>query len=68
MVKATEATRRDFDRLLMEKLSDALSDIQKRNFIRNLLQEMRQDGIVRPVGGRRGTGAKWELSNLIPKP
>lgn len=56
------ATRRDFDKLLLGKLSDALDDEQKKTFIKNLLQEMRQDGTIRPVGGKRGTGAKWELS------
>jgi ATP-dependent DNA helicase RecG len=62
-----QATRQDFDNLLLEKLSDALSENQKRTFIKNLLQEMRHDGVIQPVGGRRGTGAKWELSRPAPK-
>ena len=55
------ASREDIDKLLLNKLSDALNDQQKRNFIINLLQEMRRDGVVQPVEGKRGKGAKWEL-------
>ena len=42
--KFGEAKREDIDKLLMDKLSDALNDDQKRNSIKNLLQEMRQEG------------------------
>lgn len=38
-----EAKRRDLDKLLIEKISDALSEQQKANWVRNLLQEMRRD-------------------------
>jgi len=31
------------------------------SFISNLLQEMRRKGVIRPVGGKRGKGAQWEL-------
>lgn len=55
------ATRADFDRLLLDKISDALAPEQKRHFITNLLQEMRRKGIIRPVEGKRGKGAQWEL-------
>ncbi len=66
--KQGEATRQDIESLLLSKLSDALDDEQKRNFIKNLLQEMRrEDDLIRPVEGKRGRGAKWELSNLGPK-
>jgi ATP-dependent DNA helicase RecG len=58
-----QATRHDFDKLLLAKLSDALDNGQKKNLITNLLQEMRRDGVIRPVGGKRGKGAKWELCN-----
>lgn len=63
--KQGQATRQDFDKLLLDKLSDALDDDQKRNFITNLLQEMRRDGIIEPVEGKRGKGAKWELCKPI---
>jgi ATP-dependent DNA helicase RecG len=59
--KQGEATRKDFDNLLLGKISDALDDGQKKNFITNLLQEMRRDGIIQPVKGKRGKGARWEL-------
>jgi ATP-dependent DNA helicase RecG len=55
------ATRADFDKLILEKVSDALTADQKKNFVRNLLQEMKRNKIVRNVGGKRGKGAKWEL-------
>ena len=61
------ATRRDFDKLLLGKLSDALGDEQKKNLITNLLQEMRRDGVIRTVGGKRGRGAEWELYNPTPR-
>ncbi len=60
--KQAEVTRTVIESLLLSKLSDALDDGQKRTFIRNLLQEMRRDGIVRPVEGKRGRGTRWELS------
>lgn len=59
------ATRADLDKLLVKKLSDVLNNEQKRNFITNLLQEMRRGEIIRPVKGKRGRGAKWELCNKI---
>jgi ATP-dependent DNA helicase RecG len=56
-----QASRQDIDKLLLAKLSDALDDEQKRNFIMNLLQEMRRNGIVEVHG--KGPGAIWELHN-----
>ena len=61
------ATRADLDKLLLRKLSDALTNEQKKNFVTNLLQEMRRDLIIQPVGGRRGRGSKWELYNSTSK-
>ena len=55
------ATRADLDNLILEKVSDALTVDQKKNFVRNLLQEMKRNKIVRNAGGKRGKGAKWEL-------
>jgi ATP-dependent DNA helicase RecG len=59
--KQGRATRRDFDNLLRDKLSAALDDNQKRNFITNLLQDLRRDGIIHPVDAKRGKGSQWEL-------
>lgn len=61
LAKFGAAGRSDFDRLLLDKISDALGQEQKRNFITNLLQVMRRKEIIRPVGGKRGKGAQWEL-------
>lgn len=55
-----EAKRDDIDRLLLDKLSDALSDDQKENFVTNLLQEMRKDGTIRTEGQKRW--AVWRLT------
>lgn len=59
--KFGEAKREDIDQLLLDKLSDALDDGQKKNAVTNLLQEMRRDQQIRPVEGKRGKGARWEL-------
>lgn len=55
-----EASRQDMDKLLLAKLSDALDGEQKRNFITNLLQEMRKDGTIRTEGSKRW--AVWRLT------
>jgi ATP-dependent DNA helicase RecG len=60
--KFGEANREDIDKLLLSKLSDALTPGQKANFIKNLLQEMRREGTIRRVGAEAGPGAKWVLS------
>lgn len=56
-----EAKREDINTLLRDKLSDAFTSDQKDHYISNLLQEMRRDRAIAPVGGKRGKGAKWEL-------
>lgn len=58
--KFSAATRADLEDFLREKISDALSEDQKTNRIRNLLQEMRRDGAISP--NRRGQGTLWELA------
>lgn len=57
-----EAMRKDFDDLLLEKLSDALNHEQKKKFVENLLQKMKKDGLITPEG--TGPQVKWR----IPKP
>ncbi|MCC6537676.1 MAG: transcriptional regulator, partial [Bryobacterales bacterium] len=54
-----EATRADLDALLLDKLSDTLSPKQRKEFIKNLLQEMKHSAVIQPVGARRW--AKWRL-------
>ncbi len=57
-----EAKREDIDKLLLSKLSDALTTQQKANWIKNLLQEMRREGSIRRIGAEAGPRARWELS------
>lgn len=55
-----EATRKDIDKLLLDKISDALDEKQKRNRIRNLLFEMsHKDNTIFAKGPRRT--AVWML-------
>ena len=63
--KFQPAAKRDIERLLIEKLSTSLGDAQKRNFIRNLLQEMRREGAIKP--DRQRYGAMWELATGADK-
>jgi ATP-dependent DNA helicase RecG len=65
--KFSEAKREDINKLLLGKLSDALNEKQKRVFIMNLLQEMRREGTILPVGAQRGRGAKWGLHKPAAK-
>jgi len=46
LAKFEEASRQDINRLLIDKLSDSLSEEQKKSRIKNLLQEMRRDGSI----------------------
>lgn len=54
-----EASRSEIESLLLTKLSDALDEDQKKNFIQNLLQAMRRDGFLVVEGTTRW--AKWRL-------
>jgi ATP-dependent DNA helicase RecG len=63
--KFGEAKREDIDELLLRKLSDALTDKQKKSFVTNLLQKMRKDGLIHSEGTTRW--ARWLLSSPIVK-
>ena len=54
--------RSDVDDALLSKLPDRLTDKQKRDMVRNLLQELRRSGAI----ANRGTRSKpeWVLSNV----
>ncbi|MBW1700439.1 MAG: transcriptional regulator, partial [Deltaproteobacteria bacterium] len=59
--KFGSASRSEIDNLLYEKLPDILSHEQKKNKIRNLLQEMsKNDRSIRRQGGP-GRHGKWIL-------
>ncbi len=49
------ATETVVDKLLLAKLSDALDDDQRRNFITNLLQDLRRNRVV-------------EVHGMMPRP
>ncbi|MCF6289520.1 MAG: putative DNA binding domain-containing protein [Desulfobacterales bacterium] len=54
-------SRKEINRLLLEKLPDILTPQQKENKIRNLLQEMsKKDGSIKPQGGP-GWHTRWTL-------
>ncbi len=58
--KFGSASRQDVDQLLWDKLSSTLSDQQKANRIRNLLNRMRAAGQIKNVAGRKQS--KWVLA------
>ena len=60
------ATWEDVDKLLLDKLSDALDEAQKLKFIGNLLQEMRREGTIERTGTKRW--AKWRLTKPSSNP
>jgi ATP-dependent DNA helicase RecG len=64
--KFREADRKTIDDLLLDKVSDALNETQKRQYIKDLLQEMRKAGTIRTVGSR-SFGARWELTHPLKK-
>ncbi len=53
------------EKLLIDKISDAFGRQQKRNYLTNLLQEMRRKQIIRPV---RGKWAKGHSGNCTKCP
>ncbi|WML87682.1 RNA-binding domain-containing protein [Thiothrix subterranea] len=57
-----EAAPADIERLLLDKLPDVLEYAQKKNRIRNLLQEMTKEKTIMNQGGKGGN-AKWVLQN-----
>ena len=59
-----EGSRVDFERLLLTKISDALTVEQKKNFVRNLLQEMKREGTIDTIGRKRWS--RWVLSMTNP--
>ena len=62
-----EAKPHEIRELLLSKLSDGLSDNQKRNKVRNLLTAMRKEGRIVAIGVKRN--ARWRLpSGYGPAP
>jgi len=60
-----EAKRGEIELLLLDKVSDALNEEQKRQFIKSLLKEMRKEGTIMTLGKTRS--AKWVLNPSPPE-
>lgn len=58
--KFGSASRQEIDRLLTDKLSDALSEDQKLDKIGNLLSALRRGGVLRNIGSRKSPN--WVLA------
>ena len=63
--KFGKASRDDINKLLLDKLSDALDVGQKRNKIANLLTKMRRNGQIENKGSR--TAPEWHLAERLQK-
>ncbi|MEV8136587.1 RNA-binding domain-containing protein [Microbacterium aurantiacum] len=59
--KFGSCTRQEINRLLLDKLSDALTPQQKEAKIHNLLSKLRRKGLIETQGSRRS--ARWRLRN-----
>lgn len=55
--KFGEGKREDFEMILLDKLSDVLDISQKRNKIKNNLQDLKKRGVISPEG------KLWKMSN-----
>lgn len=55
------AKRQKVNDFLLDKLSDTLDNKQKYIFIKNLLQEMRREGLIESIGKTRSV--EWRLAN-----
>lgn len=63
--KFEQANRAEINRLLMDKLSDALDDKQKYNKISGLLTRLRRHGVIVNTGS--DTAPCWQLTERIAK-
>jgi ATP-dependent DNA helicase RecG len=61
--KFNGASREEIDKLLMDKLSDALGADQKSNKIANLLTKLRRRGTIVNKGSNKKPA--WELANML---
>ena len=48
--KFKTAKKAGLEEILLEKLGDSMTDIQKKNKIKNILQSLRRDGVIEPHG------------------
>src|SRR5262249_53569790 len=61
LTKFGSIVRKKFEELLIPALSTTMSSQQKRDFIKNLIQEMRREGTIRKISGQK-SNAVWILS------
>lgn len=59
LTKFGSASRKEIEKLLWDKLSDALDSEQRRNKIGNLLTRMRKTGVIESTGLRKAS--RWEI-------
>ncbi|MBX9597071.1 MAG: hypothetical protein K2X04_00680 [Burkholderiales bacterium] len=59
LTKFKTGTREDFERIIRDKLPDILSNIQKKNKIRNVLQTLKDKGLI-----EINKGKSWKLKNV----
>jgi ATP-dependent DNA helicase RecG len=59
LTKFKTGTREDFERIILDKLPDVLSDTQKKNKIRNILQVLKNKGVIEIDKGK-----SWKLKNV----
>ena len=64
--KFGQGTRADFRRLILDKISDVLTEQQKEVKVMNLLQKLRRQGKILSDG--RTSGGIWKLSHASQKP
>lgn len=57
------ANRKEINKLLLDKLSDALTDAQKYNKVSNLLGKLRRRGTIENMGS--DTAPRWQLAPKI---
>lgn len=58
--KFGKASRQDIDKFLLDKLSEALDEEQKKNKIANLLTKLRRSGVIANCGSRKAS--EWVLA------
>lgn len=59
-LKMGDCKRSELERLLLSKLPDVLSEVQKRNKLKNLLADMGRRELI-TADGKPGPGAAWRL-------
>lgn len=59
LTKFKTGTRENFEKIILDKLPDVLSDTQKKSKIRNILQMLKSKGVIEIDKGK-----SWKLKNV----